>query len=438
MSQRYIFRFWLPLAIMWLMMAIEQPILAALIARLDEPKLNLAAFGITFSLALLIESPIIMLLVAGTALAKGRQSYGQLIRFTTLLSMALTALHLLIVITPLFGLFVGKVIAAPPALVEPARRAFFWMLPWTAAIAYRRLWQGVMIRYGKTDQVSITTVVRLIFTVGVAGVGLIWRGLPGASLAAAALSVGVIAGAVSARIYVAPILSDQLALAEAEMDRIGMRSLLVFYAPLAMTNIINFISRPLLTLGLSRGLAPLESLALWPVLMSLAFLFRSIGFAYQEVVVALFKDKQSMAALRRFAISAGLALSALLILLAVTPLNHFWYARISGLTPDLVDLARAPTLIIGLAPAAAFITAWLRGALVTWRRTPPITAAVIVNVMVLTVVMWAGIQWLAIPGVNIAALAFALAVMAETIFLGFQVRSRQDMLMKPGGTSPSL
>ena len=428
MSQRYIFRFWLPLAIMWLMMAVEQPILAAIIARLDEPKLNLAAFGVTFSLALLIESPIIMLLVAGTALAKGRQSCGQLIRFTTLLSAVLTALHLIIVLTPSFSWFVGRVIAAPAELVEPARMAFFWMLPWTAAVAYRRLWQGVMIRYGKTDQVSMTTIIRLIFTVSVAAVGLIWRELPGASLAGAALSVGVIAGAVSARVYVAPILRDQISREEDEADRINMRFLLKFYTPLGMTNVINFISRPLLTLGLSRGLLPLESLALWPVLMSLAFLFRSIGFAYQEVVVALFKDEQTLVALRRFALTAGLFFSGLLIFLAVTPLNHFWYARVSGLAPDLVDMARWPTLIIGLAPASAFLTAWLRGALVTWRRTPPITAAVVVNVAVLLAVMWAGLQWLNVPGVDIAALAFALAVLAETLFLGFQVRSRRKLL----------
>jgi Na+-driven multidrug efflux pump len=78
LTQRRIFRFWLPLALMWVMMALEQPILAAVIARLPQPKEQLAAFGITFSLALLIEGPIIMLLTASTALAKGSQSSGQL------------------------------------------------------------------------------------------------------------------------------------------------------------------------------------------------------------------------------------------------------------------------------------------------------------------------------------------------------------------------
>ena len=42
-------RFWLPLAGTWLMMAAEGPYLAALIARLDDPTENLAAFGVTLA-----------------------------------------------------------------------------------------------------------------------------------------------------------------------------------------------------------------------------------------------------------------------------------------------------------------------------------------------------------------------------------------------------
>ena len=45
------FRFWLPLAATWLMMAAEGPTLTAVIARLADPKLNLAAFGVTWATA---------------------------------------------------------------------------------------------------------------------------------------------------------------------------------------------------------------------------------------------------------------------------------------------------------------------------------------------------------------------------------------------------
>ena len=81
LTYRRIFLFWIPLALTWLMMAFEQPILIAFIARLDEAKFNLAAFGIAGSFAMIIEAPIIMLMSASTALVTGRQSYKKLKKF---------------------------------------------------------------------------------------------------------------------------------------------------------------------------------------------------------------------------------------------------------------------------------------------------------------------------------------------------------------------
>jgi hypothetical protein len=62
LSQRAIFRFWYPLSATWLMMAAEGPLLTSLIARLDDPKHNLAAYGVATAIAMIIESPIIMML----------------------------------------------------------------------------------------------------------------------------------------------------------------------------------------------------------------------------------------------------------------------------------------------------------------------------------------------------------------------------------------
>ena len=60
LTYRQIFLFWLPLAGTWLMMAVEGPYLAAIIARLDRPTENLAAFGVAFAFAIIIEAPVIV------------------------------------------------------------------------------------------------------------------------------------------------------------------------------------------------------------------------------------------------------------------------------------------------------------------------------------------------------------------------------------------
>ena len=81
-----IFRFWVPLAATWLMMAVEGPFLAAIIARLADPKFNLAAHGIAFAFAVLVEAPVIMLMSASTALAKDEVSFRRLRNFTYVLN----------------------------------------------------------------------------------------------------------------------------------------------------------------------------------------------------------------------------------------------------------------------------------------------------------------------------------------------------------------
>ncbi len=90
LSYLQIFLFWVPLSLTWLMMSVEGPYIAAIIARLDGEKLNLAAYGIAFAFALVAESPVIMLMSAATALCRNSRSYMQLRNFSILISLAVT------------------------------------------------------------------------------------------------------------------------------------------------------------------------------------------------------------------------------------------------------------------------------------------------------------------------------------------------------------
>lgn len=84
LNQKNILIFWLPLAATWFMMSVEGPYISALIARLAEPKFNLAAYGIAFSLALIIEAPVIMMMSASIALVKDYSSFQKLRTFNYL------------------------------------------------------------------------------------------------------------------------------------------------------------------------------------------------------------------------------------------------------------------------------------------------------------------------------------------------------------------
>ena len=113
LSQRSILLFWAPLAATWLMMAVEGPFLAAVIARLPEAKINLAAYGVAFAIAMLVESPVVMLMTASTALAEDAHSFRRLRRFAMALNAATTGVLFLVLLPPVYDLISLQVLALP-------------------------------------------------------------------------------------------------------------------------------------------------------------------------------------------------------------------------------------------------------------------------------------------------------------------------------------
>ena len=156
-TTRDVWKTWYPLALSWLMMGIELPLLSAVVARLANPEVNLGAYGgVVFPLALLIEAPIIMLLTASTKLSRDLASYRKLWRFMMIAGGALSALHLLVAVTPpLFNWLVGDLLGVKDdKLLDASRLGMIIMTPWTWAIAHRRFNQGVLIRFGRSKAVT--------------------------------------------------------------------------------------------------------------------------------------------------------------------------------------------------------------------------------------------------------------------------------------------
>ena len=429
-----IFCFWVPLAAMWWMMAFEHPMVAAVISRLPKPEPNLAIFGVTFSIALIIESPIIMLLTAGTALARDKCSYGRLLCFTHIMATVLTALHLVIGLTPVYPFIMGDLLGVPTELVEASRPTFLIMTPWTAAIAYRRLWQGVLIRFHRTGVVPLTIISRLVAGGITLAFGLWKHCLRGADLGALALSIGVTAAAITAYCFVRSTVREHLSNPSPEDKPLPWGSLLEFYVPLALTSLINLVGRPLIIVGIARAAQPLESLAVWPVIMGALFLGRSLAFSYQEVVVALMDDKPSFERLRRFTIGLSLTLSSSFALVVLTPFAGIFYENILGLSSELVAFAILPTLTLTLVPGLEVLISWRRALFIHFKQTRTITQAVGFNVVVLTGFMLGAVALLPLaPGTIIAAVSLTASVVAQWGYLTWFGRSLVDQIttMRP-------
>jgi hypothetical protein len=386
---RHIARAWWPLAASWLLMAAESPMLSAVVARLAEPEVNLATLGVVYSLALIIESPIIMLLSASTALSKDWDSYLKLHRFMMSAGALLTALHVLVAFTPLYHVVVVGIIGAPTEIIEPARLGLMLMTPWTWAIAYRRFNQGILIRFGHSRAVSVGTMIRLGTNGLVLATGYLLGTVSGIVVATSALAAGVVSEAIYAGLRVQPVLHDQLRQALPVEQPLTFRTFLEFYIPLAMTSLLALVVQPVGSAALSRMPNALESLAVWQVVTGFVFLLRSMGLAYNEVVITLLDEPYSWHGLRRFTASLAATTTILLLIVAATPLAAFWFGRVSALDPRLILMARRGLWVALPLPALNVLYSWYQGALVHNRRTRGVTEAVVIYLLTSSALLWA-------------------------------------------------
>lgn len=420
---RRILNTWWPLAASWLLMSAELPILSAVVARLPNPEINLAAYGgIVNPLALIIESPIIMLLAASTALSKDWASYRKLYRFMMVTGGCLTLLHILIAFTPLYSVVATGILGAPKEIIQPGRMGLMIMLPWTWSIAYRRFNQGVLIRFGHSRAVGIGTVIRLSADILVLFIGYLVGTIPGIVVAASAVTAGVLSEAVYAGLAVRPVLRHQLKFSPVVTPPLTLNSFLSFYFPLVMTSLLSLIVNPIGSAALSRMPFPIESLATWPVVSGLLFMFRSPGIAYNEVVVALLDEPRSLISLRRFIGWLILTTTALLLFILLTPVAHFWFATLSALDPRLVTLAQGSLWLTLFMPALSVLQSWYQGSILYSRKTGGITQAVIVFLLVCAVMLGVGVAWGRVPGVYFGMATFALATLLQTAWLWYKSR----------------
>jgi hypothetical protein len=384
---------------------------------LPDPKFNLAAYGVAFSLAIMIEAPVIMMMSASTALVDGRENYRRLRNFTWLLNLGITATMVLLLFTPAWDLVIHDLMKLPDEVAKLTRVSLVILLPWPAAIGYRRFYQGLLIRTGLTRRVAYGTVVRLaaMFLTAL----FCWRTteMAGAWVGAWALSAGVLAEAVASR-FMAGRSRREIFAATDGGKVLSFRDITRFYYPLALTSTISLVVHPMVTFFLGQSRNAIESLAVMPVINSLIFIFRTPGLSFQEAAITMLgRSWDNLDLVRRFAglLSAGAV--ALLALIALTPLSSVWLEKVSGLTPQLASFALTPLRILVLMPALSVLLSLQRSMQVARRQTEPVTWASVLEVVGILLVLVLAIRLGDWVGATAAGTAFLVGRLAGNAFL---------------------
>ncbi len=401
----------------WLMMSIEGPFISAIIARMAEPKYNLAAYGVAFSFALIIEAPVIMLMSASTALVKNKITFKKLKNFTYFLNIATTLLMLIIIIPPVFYFIAQDLIGLPDKVAYLTHLACIILLPWPGTIGYRRFYQGILIKNNLTKRVAYGTVIRLLSMAITAIVFYLFFDVHGVVVGAAALSIGVTMEALASKIMVVDTLK-KIYDDDTSKEAITYKEIYDFYLPLALTSILTLGVHPMVTFFIGQSRMALESLAILPVLNSLVFIFRAIGLSFQEVPIAILGENfEGYKELKKFGVVMGIAVVLVLGVISLTPLSTIWYHNVSGLSIELTNFAFIPTIIMTLMPGLTFLISFQRAILVAARETKPITTATAMEVIGIIGCLFILINLFDFVGVTAATVAYIIGRLMANVYL---------------------
>lgn len=398
-------------------MALELPIITSGVSRLPDAEINLAALsGIVIPIAFLIESPIIMLLSASTALTRDWDSYKKIRLVMLVLGAFLTLLHILVAFTPLYDLITRQIIRVPEEIVEPARFAMTIVIPWSWAIAHRRFNQGLLIRSGLSKYVGLGTVIRVLTNLGVV-ITCVWlKTVRGIDMAAISLTLGVTSEALFIG-FMARKTIKELKIAPAYSQVLTYKGFFIFYLPLVLTAFLDFASQPICSAAISRMDQPVQSLAVWPVIGGLSFMIRSLSIALSEVVIASIERPNAKLILGQFSLKVTIASTVVLLCFLLSPLGNFWFVSVTSLSLSLLPLAFAA--LWASLPSVIFTAArsYYQGALVHFRQTKYVSSGTALNLFVLCLALILGVNWHEFAGIEITMAGISLASIAQVVWL---------------------
>ncbi len=407
------YRFFAPLIVMTALMMGSTSIIHAALARMEQPKVLLAAFSIALSFHGALGAPIWTTPDLALTLVRDRASLRQLLRFLLAIMAVLGLVDLAVAFTP-FGVWLyGTLLGASDEVVRQARWCTLILFAEMPLVALRTTAMALLMMSRRTDAILLTTGVRTVALLALLALLPLW--VEGALMGAWAF-IGCVLLESAYMLHIAWPAYRALPAGEGpgpaygELWRFGwpiMTSQLAeFGVPLLINFFLGRMQRPDLALAAFGVLYGLVRVLLGPV-RNLAHVAQTFTQTSEELRIVL-----------RFSVQIVALFSALLVALFYTPLSGWILRTLLGLPPELSDYI-APAMLVTLGIGVFWgLSSLFRGLVTNTRRTGPIALA---SALRLGVVAAFGIATLHIiegNGAVIAILALTAAFAAETFLLG--------------------
>lgn len=335
----------------------------ATLARYPEAVIELAVLALAYGVFGFFNASLQFIAQLSNVFARSGPAHRRCFRFVLLASATIMLPQLLIATTGAGDGLIRTVFSIDAELSSRVRDYLLLMCPLILLNAQRHFFTGLMIQAHRTGWVTVCNFVYLASVIVMLGAGfaLGWPAvyvIVGSELAGVTILLGLLVFA-RIRFYALP--------AQIEHEQVTYRELYRFFLPVSTTGVMFALSRPVLFAFVARAPSGLVAVAALRVAFDFSMLFQQAANQFRHFFISFGFD--DLPAKRRFMFIIGTAITAVMLLLAITPLSGWIWGTLMGIPSELMTPAQDVLLMMCLMPAVIIYRNYFHGRLMHLRRT---------------------------------------------------------------------
>lgn len=422
-------KFFLPLAVMPVIIGITHNAINASLARLPFPEITLAVYAVSKSLTNIIKSPIHMSRQIVTSLVDDRKSFKLVSRFVMGLAVFFFIIIASLAYSPLGELVFKKIIGLKNSQeIKFAYQALSIMAFIPLVESVRNMMQGLAISLKKTNLITPGVVIRVISI----SLILIWATLKQAVSGVTAASGVWLTGITIEMIFITFALRYTFgsfkkvfkSLPDNISKSINFKRIIKFFVPIAVMAFLARFVQPLVQSGIVRTSIGTHDLAAYGVSWTLVLIF--VGPLKQlhqcSLVYARNLNKENWQKILRFSLASGTAVSLILISLALTELGDFVLIRLISVSPEITEIVQKVIFAFVLFPVIKAFRESFWGVMMQRQTTNIIAAGKIVGLIFVILVFLIMALTLEVNSAIIAALSLTAGEAADALTISFFIK----------------
>ena len=304
-TYRGIVKTWWPLGGKQFLIFAADPIYIAIIMRMGHPDLELGAlYTYGWPVLMVIAAPTFTLNALGNVFGKNVENVRKTRRFAMFVGLAGTAILSAIAFTPLSAFVMHTIMDVPDAEREMVGAVFRIVAVYPILKAICMISQGHLVRGGRSGDILVSQVIRLVIGLSIVVVGYEIGLLQGAVLGA----TGIIGSLVLQTAYLrwrSGYVRRGLATDPIDSEVVTTSALARFAIPMSIVPIVGSATLLLMAAALGRLPGVVASLAVWPVVTNFNQIGVSLGKSFDQVTIVHGVDEAGRRRLRRFGIFLG-------------------------------------------------------------------------------------------------------------------------------------